>query len=84
MEIYVTHSTYQKVNNKWILTESKPKTEISEQRYLMLRDEKLKGDRRQFYYSYEFGQRLMYRLSTTCHDLGLKSVREFTFESEEK
>ena len=82
MKIYVTHSTYEKENDKWILVKENPKTEISEQRYLTLRDEKLKGDRRQFYYSYEFGQRLMNRLTTTRHDLGFKSVRTFEFESE--
>lgn len=82
MKIYVTHSTYKKENNKWILEKETPKKEISEQRYFTLRDEKLKGDRRQFYYSYEFGQRLMTRLTTTRHDLDFKSVRTFEFESE--
>lgn len=82
MKIYVTHSTYEKENDKWILVKENPKTEISEQRYLTLRDEKLKGDRRQFYYSYEFGQRLMTRLTNTNPVLGLKSVRTFEFISE--
>lgn len=80
MKIYVTHSQYKKDNNKWILEKEKPKTEISEQRYFNLMHDKLKGDRRQYKYSYEFGQRLMTRLTHTRHDLDFKSVREFTFE----
>ena len=80
MKIYMEHKTYIKDGNKWILEKPKPKTEISEQRYLNLRNDKLKGDRRKFCYSYEFGQRLMTRLTSTRNDLDFKSVRTFEFE----
>ena len=80
MKIYMEHKTYTIDGNKRILEKAKPKTEISKQRYLNLMNDKLKGDRRKFYYSYEFGQKLMTRLTHTRHDLDFKSVREFTFE----
>lgn len=82
MRIYVTHSQYKKVNNKWIVEKEKPKTKISEQRYFNLMHDKLKGDRRQYKYSYEFGQRLMTRLTHTDNSIYFKSVRVFEFESE--
>lgn len=82
MKIYMTHSTYKKENNKWILRTEYPAKEISELIYTKLMYEKWKGDRRQFKYSYEFGQRLMTRLTNTDNELGLKSVRTFAFESE--
>ena len=82
MKIYVTHSTYKKVNNKWFLDEEYPREEISELIYTRLMYEKWKGDRRQFTYSYEFGQRLMTRLTNTDNEIGCKSVRTFEFESE--
>ena len=82
MKIYVTHSTYKKVNNKWILKTQDSKKEISQQIYTRLMYEKWKGDRRQFKYSYEFGQRLMTRLTNTDNEIGWKSVRTFQFESE--
>ena len=72
--------TYIKDGNKWILEKERPTTEISEQRYLNLKNEKLKGDRRQFYYSYEFGEKLMTRLTNTRNDLNFKSVRTFEFK----
>lgn len=80
MKIYMEHKTYFKDGEKWILEKAKPKTEISEQRYFNLMMDKLKGDRRQYRYSYEFGQKLMTRLTHTRHDLNFKSVRDFTFE----
>lgn len=80
MKIYVTHSQYKKVNNKWILEKTKPKTEISEQRYFNLLHDRLKGDRRKYEYFYEFGQRLMTRLTYTDNEISFKSVREFEFK----
>ena len=44
--------------------------------------DKLKGDRRKFEYFYEFGQRLMTRLTYTQHDLNFKSVRTFKFKED--
>lgn len=82
MKIYMTHSIYSKVNNKWILNEEYPREEIPEAMYLKLMYEKWKGDRRQFKYSYEFGQRLMTRLTNTDNEIGWKAVRTFEFERE--
>lgn len=82
MKIYVNHSTYYKANNQWILDEEYPREEISELIYTKLMYEKWKGDRRQYKYFYEFGQRLMTRLTNTDNEMGWKSVRTFEFESE--
>lgn len=80
MKIYMEHKTYTKDGNKWILEKAKPKTEISEQRYFNLMNDKLKGDRRQYKYSYELGRKLMTKLTHTRNDLDFKSVRTFEFE----
>lgn len=82
MKIYETIKQYEKQGNKWILIKEYPTKDISPLVYSRLTHEKQTGDRRTFQYSYEFGQRLMTRLTNTNPILGLKSVRTFEFERE--
>lgn len=81
MKIYMKKTNYEKVNGKWIVTKRYDEVEISEERYCHLRDEKLRGDRRTFEYYYEFGERMMVKLSSTEPIYReIKSVREFRFK----
>lgn len=81
MKIYMKKTNYEKVNGKWIVTKRYDVVEISEERYYHLRDEKLKGDRRTFEYYYEFGGKMMVKLSSTEPTYReYKSVREFSFK----
>ena len=65
MKIYMKKTNYEKVNGKWIVT----------------KNEKLRGDRRTFEYYYEFGGKMMVRLSSTEPTYReYKSVREFSFK----
>lgn len=81
MKIYMKKTNYEKVNGKWIVTKRYDVVEISEERYYHLRDEKLKGDRRTFEYYYEFGGKMMVKLSSTEPIYReYKSVREFSFK----
>ena len=43
-------------------------------------NDKLKGDRRQYRYSYELGRKLMTKLTHTRNNLDFKSVRTFEFK----
>lgn len=81
MKIYMKKTNYENVNGKWIVTKKYDEIKISEERYYHLRNEKLKGDRRTFEYYYEFGEKMMVRLSSTEPIYReIKSVREFRFE----
>lgn len=81
MKIYVEHKTYRKVNGRWELTKDYGTKEIKFEQYELLKNEKWKGDRRTFEYYYEFGGRMMVRLSNTEPTYReLKSVRVFTFK----
>lgn len=81
MKIYMKKTNYEKVNGKWVVTKKYDEVKISEERYYHLKNEKLRGDRRTFQYDYEFGERMMVRLSSTeLIYREIKSVREFRFE----
>ena len=81
MKIYMKKTNYEKVDGKWIVTKKYDEVEISEERYFHLRDEKLRGDRRTFEYYYEFGGKMMVKLSSTEPTYReYKSVREFSFK----
>ena len=81
MKIYMKKTNYEKVNGKWKVTKKYDEVEISEERYNHLRDEKLRGDRRTFEYYYEFGGKMMVRLTYTEPTYReYKSVREFRFK----
>lgn len=81
MKIYVNHKTYKKSNGRWELTKDYGTKQIKPEQYELLKKEKWKGDRRTFEYYYEFGGKMMVRLSNTEPTYReLKSVREFRFE----
>ena len=81
MKIYMIKTNYEKVNGKWIATKKYDEIEISEERYNHLKNEKLRGDRRTFEYYYEFGGKMMVKLSYTEPTYReYKSVREFSFK----
>lgn len=81
MKIYMKKTNYEKVNGKWIATKKYDEIEISEERYNHLKNEKLRGDRRTFEYYYEFGGKMMVKLSSTEPTYReYKSVREFRFK----
>ena len=81
MKIYMKKTNYEKVNGKWIVAKTYDEVKISEERYYHLRDEKLRGDRRTFEYYYEFGGKMMVKLSSTEPTYReYKSVREFSFK----
>ena len=83
IKIFVEHKTYQRMSGKWVLSEDYGIEEISEKVYYNLSHDTWRGDRRT-YGSTPFAYRGMRKLTNTERDLGLKSVRVFTFKEEGK
>lgn len=81
MKIYVNHKTYKKINGRWVIKEDYGTKEINYKEYVILKNEKWKGDRRTYQYNSELGRDVMVRLSSTEPMYRkIKSVREFTFK----
>lgn len=81
MKIMMTHKTFEKVGNKWILLDDFGTTEISRKKYDTLATERWMGDRRSYGYTC-IGYVVVKLTNIEPINKHLKSVRTFNFITE--